>query len=157
MVFWTHTIEGRATGWLDEAFHSQFREVMVHACARYRLACPAYVLMPDHWHVVWMGMADGSDQRLATAFLREHIARALGDVRLQDRAHDHVLREEERKKGAFERACHYVRENPVRAGLVKEWREWSFAGAVISGYPNVDPRQADFWGRFWKIYTRACE
>ena len=50
-VFWTHTMEDRATGWLDAGFHGQFREVLLHVCARYAVACPAYVLMPDHWHV----------------------------------------------------------------------------------------------------------
>ena len=69
-VFWTHTIEDRATGWLDERFHRRVREVLLHTCARYGLACPAYVLMPDHWHLVWLGLTETSDQHTATRFLR---------------------------------------------------------------------------------------
>ena len=30
-VFWTITLERRATGWLDAAFHAQFRELLLHA------------------------------------------------------------------------------------------------------------------------------
>lgn len=85
-------MEARGTGWLNAEFHVRFREVMLHAGARDGLACPPYVLMPDHWHIVWMGLGEHSDQRLATAFLREHVATAFSGVRLQDRAHDHVLR-----------------------------------------------------------------
>ncbi len=157
MVFWTHTIEERTTGWLNERFHGAFREVLIHACARYEVACPIYTLMPDHWHLVWMGLRDWSDQRLATRFLREHLAEKLRPAQLQDRAHDHVAREEERKRGVFGAMCEYVRENPVRAGLVEGWEMWPYSGAVVSGYPRLDPRDVSFWEDFWKIHARLVE
>jgi hypothetical protein len=114
-VLWTHTFEHRATGWLTEKFHAHFREVLLHICARHRLACPIYVLMPDHWHLVWLGLAKSSDQRLATAFLRQHLKPALGKARLQDRAHDHVLR---RKSVSAARSCLPVNMCPrIRRGL----------------------------------------
>jgi putative transposase len=155
-VIWTHTIEQRAKGWLDAAFHARFREVLVHAGARYSLVCPAYVLMPDHWHVVWLGVAGASDQRTATRFLRQHLQPHLGAARLQDRAHDHVLREGERERGAFVSAVSYVRENPVRAGLCATWVDWEFAGAAIAGYPDLDPRADDFWDVFWRIHAKLA-
>ena len=156
-VLWTHSFVGRATGWLGDAFHSQFREVLLHAGARYSLACSCYVLMPDHWHLVWIGMDDSSDQRLATAFLRKHMAPALGACRLQDRAHDHVLREEECGRGAFQSACSYVLENPERAGLCQTWSKWPYLGAMVPGYPRLDPRDSGFWEDLWKIHNRIVE
>lgn len=54
-VHWTLTLENRAAGWLSAAFHATFREILLHAGARYGLACPAYVLMPDHVHLIWLG------------------------------------------------------------------------------------------------------
>jgi hypothetical protein len=68
-----------------------------------------------------------------------------------------VLREEQRKRGAFVMACQYVRENPVRAGLVEDWRAWPYAGAMVAGYPDFDPRDGDFWDDFWKVYNRLVE
>lgn len=76
---------------------------------------------------------------------------------MQDRAHDSVLREEQRKRGAFAAACHYVCENPVRAGLVADWRVWPFTGAMVCGYPALDPRDERFWDDFWKIYGLLVE
>jgi len=154
MVLWTHTLQNRATGWLDDSFHARFRESLLHACARYHLACPCYVLMPDHWHLVWIGVDESSDQRLATAFLRKNLASFLGEAKLQDRAHDHVLKENERERGAFQSACGYVLANPQRAELCREWAEWPYLGAMVPGYPDLDPRLADFWERFWKIHNR---
>ena len=39
---------------------------------------------------------------------------------------DHVLRSEE----SYEEKWHYVRENPVRAGLVQNWSEWPYCGEM---------------------------
>src|SRR4051812_34206755 len=154
VVFWTHAMEHRATGWLDDRFHARFREVLLHACARFGVACPAYVLMPDHWHLVWMGLSESSDQTLASAFIRRHLASELAPAVLQDRAHDRVLREQNRKRNSFVTACSYVRENPVRAGLVSESKVWKFSGAMVCGYPKMDPTDGSFWNDFWKIYGR---
>jgi len=43
--------------------------------------------------------------------------------------------------------------NPERAGLVADWREWNFLGALLPGYPRLHPRDADFWPRMWKAYN----
>ena len=40
---------------------------------------------------------------------------------------DHVLRSEE----SDEEKWHYVRENPVRAGLVKRWQELALCGEIF--------------------------
>src|SRR5437667_11923471 len=63
VVLWTTPLEHRAKGWLDEVFHLGFRELLLHCAAREGLYCPAYVLMPEHMHVVWMGTCVSSDQR----------------------------------------------------------------------------------------------
>ena len=113
--------------------------------------------MPDHWHMIWMGLDVSADQRLACAFLRKYVAPFLGSASFQDRAHDHVLRENERKRGAFQATCHYLRENPVRATLCVEWTDWPYSGAMIAGYPDLNHRAPDFWDTFWKIHARMIE
>lgn len=84
-VFWSHSTEPRATGWLDNTFHRDFREVLTHAAAKYHVACPAYCLMPDHFHLVWMGLDPTTDQLNATKFLRKQINRLLAGEELVDR------------------------------------------------------------------------
>jgi putative transposase len=84
-MFWSHSLELRATGWLDETFHRDFRELMAHAAAKYHLVCPAYCLMPDHFHLVWLGLAPETDQLNATQFLRKQINRLLAGAELADR------------------------------------------------------------------------
>jgi len=156
VVFWTNTLEARARGWLTPAFHTAFREVMLHAAAREWLCCPVYCLMPDHLHLVWMGLRRESDQLNAMKFLRTHLEPALGGSRQwQHQPHDRVLREKQRQRNAFAKACFYVLANPVRANLVDREQEWPYIGSVVPGYPTLHPLHADFWELFWKLYTNT--
>ena len=152
-VHWTLTLEARATGWLSPAFHHAWRNVLLHACSRYQLICPCYTLMPDHMHLLWAGTATTSDQRLAIEFIRKHLVTALAPASWQKQPHDHVLRESEREQGAFAAIAHYILENPVRAGLVARWPDYGYNGCCVTGYPEFDPRQDDYWLRFWRVYN----
>ncbi|HUG10254.1 MAG TPA: hypothetical protein VMM36_04535 [Opitutaceae bacterium] len=158
-VHWSMPMEHRATGWLDPVHHARIREYLCHALARYDIVCPAYCLMTDHGHFLWVGISDESDQRKAAKLFREAWNTALSGVgvALQRQAHDHVLREHERERGAFVAIAHYIFGNPVRAGLVGQWRAYPFLGALVPGYPGVDPREEDFWEKFWRIYARLIE
>jgi hypothetical protein len=111
--------------------------------------------MPDHAHFLWMGTAAESDQCRATHLFRQAWNRELASrgYSLQRQAHDHVLRESEREKGALGRVMNYIFENPIRANLVTEWRSYPFLGALVPGYPMLDVRDGDFIGRFWSIYS----
>ena len=152
VVFWTNTLEERARGWLSPRLHCAFRELMLHAAAR-DLFCPAYCLMPDHLHLIWMGMTRDSDQRNAMRFLRTHLEPALGAGRAwQHQPHDHVLLEKERMRNALASFCFYTLANPVRAGLVKREIDWPYLGAVVPGYPALHPLADGYWELFWKLH-----
>jgi REP element-mobilizing transposase RayT len=155
-VHWTLTVEDRATGWLDHAFHVRWQLVLLHACARYRLAAPAYVLMPDHIHLLWAGLAEACDQRLAVTYLRQHMNSTLAPATWQRQPYDHVLRDEERKSDAIAAAVHYLLQNPVRAGLAACSGDYLYLGCCVAGYPDLDVRQVDYWELFWRIYNRLA-
>jgi REP element-mobilizing transposase RayT len=152
-VHWTLTVEDRATGWLGDSFHHRWQLCLLHACARFRLLCPAYVLMPDHMHLIWTRYCGDSDQLRAIEFFRKQLRPALLPATWQKQAHDHVLGEEERKREAFIQTANYVLENPVRAGLVANYADYPYVGSCIPGYPDVEIRAPDYWERFWRIYN----
>jgi hypothetical protein len=157
VVHWTLTIFDREAGWLTPGFHTCFRELMFHAAAREGLVSPTYCLMPDHLHLVWMGLRSDTDQLNAMTFLRTHLEPALSPARFQPQAHDHLLREQERKRNAFARVCSYIIANPARAGLVMEGEAWPFAGCVVPGYPNLDISEERYWPKFWKLYGKLLQ
>jgi len=158
VVFWTLTVHNRQTGWLNHQFHQIFRELMLHAAARERLICPAYCLMPDHIHLVWMGLNVSTDQRNAMKFLRRHLAVSLKPFTLQHQAHDHVLTEEERTRSKLRLTCvEYVLLNALKAELVTRPEEWQFLGAVVPGYPDCHPFAHEYWPWFWQRYGEMKE
>src|SRR6185436_4044230 len=140
--------------WLSDGFHLRFRELMLHTAIRENLYCPSYCLMPDHLHLVWMGLKLETDQLNGMRFLRTYLGPALAPARFQPQAHDRVLRAEQRRKNAFAGACRYILENPVTAGLVERADEWKFSGAIVPGYPTLQPMQPDYWPKFWKLYSK---
>lgn len=154
VVFWTLTLFDRAQGWLTERFHTRFRELMFHAAAREGLLCPIYCLMPDHLHLVWMGLQLETDQLNGMAFLRTYLEPELAPVRFQPQAQDTVLREEQRKRNAFAKVCFYIAANPVQAELMAASDTWPYTGCIVPGYPKLNPADEDFWPKFWRIYGK---
>jgi REP element-mobilizing transposase RayT len=153
-VHWTLSIYDRTAGWLTDRFHACFRELILHAVAREGLYCPVYCLMPDHLHLVWLGLRRDSDQLNGMAFLRTYLEPALSPAKFQPQAHDNVLRQAEREHDAFAKVCFYILNNPVKAELVSTIEEWKFCGAVLPGYPKLNPKEPDFWEKFWKLYSQ---
>ena len=152
-VFWTHAIKDRKTGWLTVSFHSKFRELLCHLLSRYGGICPVYCLMPDHFHLLISGVSNEADQMLFTKQLRRELNQLIRPIKLQKQAHDHLLREQELEKSAFQGVAHYIQENPVRKELCEDWKSYEFTGCMLPGYFGLDPRQIDYWDVFWRIYN----
>jgi putative transposase len=156
-VHWSMTIDDRRTRWLIPIFHSKFREILAHTMFRYGLCCPIYCCMPDHLHLLWIGILDGSDQRNAAKYLRKQLNPILEklNARFQKQPYDHVLREEDRERDAFETVVEYIARNPERAGLVKadSYREYPYTGCLVPDYPELTLWQNEYWDRFWRIYA----
>lgn len=151
-VHWTFTLQNRARGWLTPGFHQIWQLTLLHTCARHQLVSPLYVLMPDHAHLLLLGLHADSDQWLATNFLRRHTRGALAPQDWQKQTHDHVLSEAERSREGFASVAHYIRENPVRAGLVSEADRYPYLGNCVPGYPDFNPNADDYWERFWRCH-----
>jgi putative transposase len=93
----------------------------------------AYVLMPDHVHAfiaiddqkLWLSQWMKSLKNALSKTMRSKAAPA---PHWQKTFFDHMLRSAE----SYTEKWHYVRENPVRAGLVKRWEDWPFQGEIFT-------------------------
>jgi REP element-mobilizing transposase RayT len=154
------TMERRQTGWLIPIFYYKFRELLTHAAFRFGLACPIYCCMPDHIHLLWVGIAESCDQRLAARYFRKQLNPILAKLgaEFQQQSHDHVLREHEIERSAFEDVAAYIVQNPERAGLVPEggFRNYRYTGCLIPGYPELNVWSDDYWDRFWRVYAHLA-
>jgi putative transposase len=107
-------------------------EEWVHAKENHDWYIGRYVIMPNHVHFFCAPRGEANDLSIFIKFWKEwtskKIRKACGiDVNVwQSEFFDHLLRSEE----SYEQKWNYVFNNPVRAGLVKEPKEWRWKGEI---------------------------
>jgi REP element-mobilizing transposase RayT len=106
-------------------------EQLLHNANLFEFAVLAYILMPDHAHVLVEANSEGSDFlkfvkrfKQTTGFqYRQETEQALW----QPGYHERVLRDDE----ATETVVRYILENPIRARLAVRLGEYPFAGSAV--------------------------
>jgi putative transposase len=103
--------------------HEQFSSYCLRALD-YNVAVGRYVIMPDHLHLFGQG-----DQKFNLGIWVRGLKRVVSPERncWQPGFFDHMLRSTE----SYAQKWEYVRENPVRAGLVERAEEWPFQGEIV--------------------------
>ena len=105
---------------------------------KFNVALGRYVIMPDHVHLFvrsgpdftlssWIG---GLKRAMSVALLKETQATRLPLQRgslWQPGFFDHILRSDE----SYAEKWNYVRDNPVRAGLVGSVDQWPYQGEIV--------------------------
>jgi len=102
------------------------------AAADFNTAIGRYVIMPDHVHLFVCG---GPEFVLGKwiAALKQALARGAGKTKSegqqlwQEGFFDHLLRSDESMSQKWE----YIRQNPVRAGLVPQSEGWPYQGEIV--------------------------
>ncbi len=156
-VHWTLSIAERKTGWLNDFFHWQLREALLHMSMRYHCLCPVYCLMPDHMHILLRGYRQEARLLPAIRFVRRETSVALRSAFYQKQAYDHVLRDRELTRSAFAAVIRYILENPLRAKLCSKPEDYPYSGAILPGYPRVDVHDESYWDHFWRIFHLLAE
>ena len=111
--------------------HSAFVLFAERAESHFNVAVGRYVIMPDHVHLFLRG---SHNFRLSAwiGALKQALAKAAALSRTQGKMweegfFDHLLRTNE----SYSQKWNYVRENPVRAGLVKSAADWPYQGEIV--------------------------
>ena len=133
IYFVTSCTFGRRTLLADPVVHRILLDEWRVMHARRGWSVGRYVIMPDHVHffvapvgdrAVTLGGAVGPWKTWTSHALRR--ALKLEGAVWERQFFDHLLRSDESRAEKW----HYVRENPVRAGLVTDASAWPYAGAV---------------------------
>jgi putative transposase len=100
------------------------------ATSEFNVALGRYVIMPDHFHFFIRG-----DQNFVLGDWIKGLKRAMSEAFPKEQSRrlwqpgffDHLLRNDE----SYVQKWDYVRENPVRAGLVKFAQDWPYQGEIV--------------------------
>jgi putative transposase len=115
----------------NEQLFDHFVELMKRKSEQ-GIACGEYVIMPDHIHLFLridphqyqLGRTVGFIKKSLSAPLRES---GVPMPHWQPGFFDHVVRSAD----SYSEKWNYVRENPVRAGLVEFFNDWKYQGVVV--------------------------
>jgi len=88
------------------------------------------VLMPDHLHML-VSFPNDLDMRKVITDWKSLLARK-GGIAWQRDFFDHRIRDSEN----WEEKADYIRQNPVRRGLVARFEDWKFAWHPAEGGPG---------------------
>jgi putative transposase len=124
------------------------RDITIRSCihdhgALHWLHC--VTVMPDHVHLittpyddVWLDEVIGA-MKSASSHIINRLLGHRGHVWLSE-GFDHILRSDE----SLVEKAEYIGQNPVRAGLVREWQTW------VAEYDDNDPELARAPVTTWK-------
>lgn len=119
----------------DEYRH--FEDLLEEAVKRYKMRLLAYVLMPNHWHLILYPQGDGDIslfmQWLTLTHTQQYHAwkKTIGHGHIYQGRYKSFLIEKNEYLWA---AIKYVERNPVRARLAKRVEQWRWG----SGYRRLD-------------------
>jgi REP element-mobilizing transposase RayT len=92
----------------------------------------AFTIMPNHGHLVFTPLEKDKGVYYSLTeilqSLKRHTARKANEVLgrsgafWQDESYDHIVR----NQAELERIIQYVINNPVKAGLVEDWKKWKW-------------------------------
>ena len=115
----------------NDRFHAHFTEHM-KLKSNESIACGEYVIMPDHIHLFLRIDPHRYQLGKTVGFIKQSLSKPLRDAGLksphwQPGFFDHILRSAD----SYSEKWNYVRDNPIRAGLVKCSTDWKYQGMIV--------------------------
>jgi len=104
--------------------------ILQQVSVQFKFTILAYCFMPDHLHLLLAGDENSSLQNFVKIFKQEsgfYFKQTCNVPLWQPSYYDHVLRKEESLEGV----ARYILENPVRKGIVNDFREYPFLGSMV--------------------------
>ena len=102
-------------------------DMLIETARSERFDVLAYCFMPDHFHLLVIGKDDKSNLKKFISLFKQKsgywFKKNYNENLWHISYYDHILRKEE----SIENVALYILENPVRKGLVSDFREYPFS------------------------------
>jgi putative transposase len=124
-------ISNKQTVFTDDSTVKVFEKALTAQATRFGCQAIVYVFMPDHCHVVLQGKHGQAQLLQAMSSFKEvthdWLLQNRPDVDWSELRQDKILGEEEEISNHVQK----ILNNPVRKGIVKEWKDYKFKGSTI--------------------------
>jgi REP element-mobilizing transposase RayT len=137
LVALTLCIKNRVELFKTSEIVDAFVNILDDNANKFNYIIPVYCFMPDHQHMIITGTNDEVDLLKAIINYKQKTGFWMSKNKVgaswQKDFYDHIIRREEKL------ATHirYIVDNPVRKGLVSDWQNYPFKGAIGCGLDDI--------------------
>jgi REP element-mobilizing transposase RayT len=107
-----------------------FTEILRKAAEKSHCFVPVYCFMPDHLHIIVSSNRDDANILKFVNYFKQKTGFWMSQNKIgvswQKDFFDHIMRKDE----SLPDVIRYILDNPVRKGLVEDWRDYPFKGAI---------------------------
>ena len=136
LVSITICIKPRVKFFISEKQFRSFEKILLAELQRFQCSSEIHLFMPDHCHMIIRGLKETSDVLKVIKAFKQKTGFALrvnhAPVKWQKDFYDHIIRGEDQ----LEKHVRYILENPVRKGLVDDWRSYPYKGSTTQYLEN---------------------
>ena len=136
-IAFTVNVQDRKPHLANHEIVSALVDILKSSAELYDSHVLVYVFMPDHLHVLIRGMNKESRPKKAMDKFKEKsgwwLYRNHPHIHWQKDYYDHRVRDTE----GWQAQAQYFLANPVRAGLVEEWRSWPHMGSCHYDFDEI--------------------
>jgi len=131
IVSFTICIKDKKKVFVNGKIFIVFEKILLEELKNYNCSALIYLFMPDHAHLTLTGDKSNSDIKKCLDMFKQKtgywLSKNYPDVKWQKDYYDHILRSKEN----LDIHIKYILNNPVRAGLVEFWKQYSFKNSTI--------------------------
>lgn len=142
-ITFTACLESKISFFNQMNVFSHLSQIIFESLTRCDCEAHVFLFMPDHCHLLIQGNTDNSDllgfmkdfkQKSGYWFSKSTLepmcSVTVASVKWQKDFYDHILRRED----DIRKHVQYILENPMRKGLVNNWKEYPFKGSTIYSF-----------------------
>jgi putative transposase len=130
IVSFTLCIKDRVEIFNDPDIVRKFEELLLMEAEKFNSEVLLYLFMPDHCHILLQGKNEEANVLTTVDRFKQKagywLSKNYPEVHWQKDYYDHILR----KGKDVRRYIQYVLGNPLRRGIVKDWKEYQFKGST---------------------------
>lgn len=134
IVSFTLCVKNRKELFNEKGIYNIFESIFLNELKKYNCEAYVYLFMPDHAHILLSGKEGDSDIKKCIDGFKQQtgfwLYKNLPIYKWQKDYYDHILRKDEELKTQIE----YILNNPVRAGIVEEWKNYKLKGSTVYNF-----------------------
>jgi putative transposase len=131
VVSFTLCVQDKKELFIKDDTFNKFESILAAELKARNCSSQVYLFMPDHAHIIVSGDSEVSDIKKCIDIFKKKtgfwLYKNKPDYKWLKDYYDHILRKEEDSKIQIK----YILNNPVRAGIVENWKQYKYKGSSI--------------------------